>query len=154
MSLYDWLKFLHILAAMLWVGGGVAMDLAATRMVKGGEQREVLRLLGTMEWLGSRLFGPAAIVVLGLGLTMVAITEAWTIGQLWIVLALVVFGLSFLLGGVYAGPESKRIAAAVEAEGPGSPEAQRRMRRLFTVTRIDMLLLVFVVWAMVFKPGL
>jgi uncharacterized membrane protein len=85
---------------------------------------------------------------------MVAINDAWTIGQLWIVLALVLFGVSFLVGAAYFGPESKRIAAAAEAGGPAAPEVQRRIRRMSLVGRLDLLLLLVIVWDMVAKPGI
>ena len=53
---------------------------------------------------------------------MVAISDAWTIGQLWIVLALIGFAITAIGGAVYFGPESKRIREAAEAEGPSRPE--------------------------------
>jgi uncharacterized membrane protein len=153
-SLYEWLLFLHILAAIIWVGGGIMFEMLLLRVRRTGGGTDLIRLLQAMEWIAPRMIAPSALVLLGLGLTMVAINDAWTIGQLWIVLALVLFGLSFLIGGVYVGPESKRIAAAVEAEGAESPDALRRIGRMSTVSRVDLLLLVVIVWDMVFKPGL
>lgn len=154
MTLYEGLLFVHILAGIVWVGGGVALDLVAARIARTGDAAELWRFLQTLDWLGPRVFGPTSMVVLGLGLAMVAINDVWTIGQLWIVIALVLFAASFVVGMGFFGPESKRIAAAIEAGGPDSPEAQRRIRRLFLVSRLELVVLVVIVWDMVVKPGI
>jgi hypothetical protein len=67
--------------------------------------------------------------------------------------ALVVFGGSFILGAGFIGPESGRIRKLMETQGPASPEVQRRIERIFLVSRIELLFLILVVFDMVVKPG-
>ncbi len=71
----------------------------------------------------------------------------------WILFALVVFGGSFLLGAAFIGPQSGRIRKLIEAEGPTAPEVQRRIKRIFLVSRIELAFLILVVLDMVVKPG-
>jgi hypothetical protein len=42
----------------------------------------------------------------------------------------------------------------IRERGPEDPEAQRRLGRLVVVSRIDLVVLLIVIAAMVFKPGL
>ncbi len=71
----------------------------------------------------------------------------------WILFALIVFGGSFVLGAGFIGPESGRIGKLIEAEGPTAPEVQRRIKRIFLVSRIELAFLILVVLDMVVKPG-
>jgi hypothetical protein len=80
------------------------------------------------------------------------IEGSWGWGDLWIVWALVVWGLSFVAGAGFFGPESGRIGALIAAEGAGSPEVARRLGRLLVLSRIELVLLVSVVFAMTVKP--
>jgi len=154
MSPYELLVLIHVLAATTWVGGAITLNVLALRMVRSGDAGRILDFTKTQESLGPRLYAPASLAVLGVGSWMVAVNEAWTIGQLWIVLALVGFALTFLTGIFYFGPEGTRIANAVQARGAEDPDAQRRIRRMLTVSRLDTLLLVLIVADMVIKPGL
>jgi hypothetical protein len=58
-------------------------------------------------------------VLLAMGLSMVALNEAWTIGQAWIIIALVIFGATFLAGIAFFGPESGRLEKAIAEPGGG-----------------------------------
>jgi uncharacterized membrane protein len=105
-----------------------------------------------VEFIGQRLFTSASLVLLLLGIWMVIIGP-WSFGMTWILVALVVFGSSFVLGAGFIGPESGRIGKLIEAEGPTSPEVQRRIKRIFLLSRIELAFLILVVFDMVVKPG-
>lgn len=154
MSLYEWLKFLHILAAITWVGGGLLLQILGSRLARARDEEGLARFAGDIETLGPRVFAPASMILLGLGVWMVLINDSWAFTQLWIVLALVGFGLSFLTGIAYFGPSAKRLAQALETEGPTGAAVQRLIRQNQMVSRIDLLILLGIVWVMVFKPGL
>jgi uncharacterized membrane protein len=151
---YDWLLLGHILAAITWVGGAITMQMVAVRLT-GAESGEVVASFArTIEWIGPRLYMPASLVVLGLGIAMVAVNEAWTIGQLWIILALVGIAISGIGGAVFFGPQAKRIGEAFRAEGPESGTARALIRKVNVVARFDTALLILIVVDMVLKPGL
>jgi uncharacterized membrane protein len=151
---YDWLLLGHILAAITWVGGAITMQMVAARLIRAEGGESVASFARTIEWIGPRLYMPASLVVLGLGIAMVAVNEAWTIGQLWIILALVGIAISGIGGAVFFGPQAKRIGEAFRSEGPDSQTARALIRRVNVVGRFDTALLILIVVDMVLKPGL
>ena len=153
MELHEWLLFLHIVAATIWVGGAIVLNTVIARANRSPDRAQVVRLTADLEWVGPRLIGPSAMAVIGLGIWLVAIEEEWVFSQTWIVLSLVLVGISMVLGMGYFGPEGKRISRITEQRGPEDPEARGRMDRLVWLSRLDVLILLVVVWAMVFKPG-
>ena len=62
--------------------------------------------------------------------------------------------VSIAIGAGFLGPEAGRIARATEAGGVESAEVQQRIRRIFLVSRIELVLLLAVVFDMVVKPGM
>jgi hypothetical protein len=85
---------------------------------------------------------------------MVIDEPAWTFGQLWILAALAMFAYSFLSGLLYIGPQSGKLKKIYETEGVESPAGVALLRRLFVMSRIELVLLVLIVFDMVLKPGL
>jgi uncharacterized membrane protein len=150
---YDWLVLGHVLAAIAWVGGAITMQIVGNRLVRAESAGAVAAFSRTAEWIGPRLYMPASLAVLGFGIALVWVSDAWSIGQLWIILALVGIAISAIGGAVFFGPQSKRIAQAFEAEGAESVRAQALVRRLFVVSRADLVILLLLVADMVLKPG-
>ena len=58
-----------------------------------------------------------------------------------------------LTGAGFIGPESGRIGRLIAERGPADAEVQQRIRRVFVISRIDLVVLGVVVADMVFKPG-
>jgi uncharacterized membrane protein len=154
MEPYDWLLLGHILAAIAWVGGAISMQVVGARLVKAETAEAVAAYARAAEWLAPRLFMPASLAVLGFGIAMVSVNEAWSIRQLWIILGLAGIAISGIGGAMFFGPQSRRIADAVRTEGAESARAQALIRRIFVVGRFDVLLLLLIVADMVLKPGL
>jgi uncharacterized membrane protein len=151
-TLYLVLKSLHVLAAITWVGGAIMTQAFAIRTLRSGDPERMATFASDVEFIGQRMFTTASLVLLLLGIWMVIIGP-WSFGMTWILFALIVFGGSFALGAGFLGPESGRIGKLMEAQGPSSPEVQRRIRRIFLVSRIELLFLILVVFDMVIKPG-
>jgi len=151
---YDWLKLLHILAAIVWVGGGVFVQIYVTRLIRANEMPRVTSFARDIERIGMTVFTPASILVLLLGVAMVWYSPAWTIGQLWVILGLIGIANTIVVGAAFLGPEAGRLARVMEERGSDDPEVRRRIRRIFAVSRYDLVVLVLVVADMVLKPGL
>jgi hypothetical protein len=77
----------------------------------------------------------------------------WGWGQTWVILAIVGFALSFVVGAAYLGPTAGKLGKALDARGAEDPEAQALIRRILFVARLDSLLLLLIVADMVIKPG-
>jgi uncharacterized membrane protein len=153
MELHEWLAYLHILAAIVWVGASVTQSVILTKAGRDRDRAAVPRLAHELEWLGPLLIGPAALVVIGSGVWIVLIEEWVAFSDVWIWLTLVLVGVSMVLGMGYFGPEGRRIGRLVQERSSEDAEVSHRLGRLLLVGRLDLLLLAVVVWLMVFKPG-
>jgi uncharacterized membrane protein len=151
-TLYLTLKSLHVLAAITWVGGALTTQTFAIRTTRSDNPGRLMAFTRDEEFIGQRLSTSASLVLLLLGIWMVIIGP-WSFGMTWILFALVVFGGSFILGAAFIGPESGRIGKLMETKGPASPEVKRRIKRIFLVSRIELVFLILVVFDMVVKPG-
>jgi len=150
---YDWLLFFHIAAAIVWLGGGAAIQVLAIRANRADDPARMTGIASDAEWIGMRIFLPSSLIVLVLGIIL-TVDGPWDFGQTWIILALIGFGMSFVTGAAFLGPESGRISKLLAAEGPESPAVRARIQRIFLVSRIELGLLYLIVLDMVLKPGL
>lgn len=146
------LKFLHVLSAVVWVGGGVMLQVLLARAKKAGPE-SVAEFNQHAEWTSQRFFMPASIGALVFGIaTVIAGNYDW--GDLWITLGFVGFALSALNGMAILGPTAKKMKAIIAERGPNDPVAAHMARRMDLAGRIDLVVLVAVVFVMVVKPGL
>ncbi len=151
MTWYTFFKSVHVTAAAVWVGGAAMIQALAFRITRSGDAKRQADFAKDSEVVGMRVFIPATWVLLLAGIAMM-INLDWSWGQNWIVLGLIAFGLSFAVGAGFLGPESGRIAAVIEREGPESPEAQMRIRRILLISRCELVILTAVTVNMVVKP--
>ena len=151
-TLYSWLKSFHVLAAVVWVGGNVALQIVATRVNRSGNRPFAYELTKQFEFVGTRIFMPTSLILLGLGIWMVWIGP-WTFGMLWIDLGIAMFLFSFVSGAFYLGPHLKKLKETADREGLEAPAVDAIIRNIFVVSRIELVLLILIVFDMVLKPG-
>jgi uncharacterized membrane protein len=151
MTWYTFFKSVHVVAAAVWVGGATMIQGFAFRIVRTGDGRRQAEFAKDSEVVGMRLFIPTTWILLLAGIAMM-INLDWSWGQNWIVFGLIAFAFSFAVGMGFLGPEGGRIAAIIEREGPDSPAAQARIRRVLTVSRCELVILTTVIVNMVVKP--
>ena len=147
MTWYEFLLFVHIAAAAIWLGGAFTFQMYGTVVRRGGDPEEIARFAGRAGSLAEKMFVPASLVVILAGVGMM-IDGNWDWGQLWVVFALVTFGASFVTGLFVISPMAKRIPQV----GPTTPAGQDLIRRMFTILRIDLAYMYAIVFAMVVKP--
>jgi uncharacterized membrane protein len=150
--LYDWLKFGHILMAIVWVGGAVTMQLLATRIQRIGSRQQLVEITEHIEFVATRLFIPASLILLILGIWMVSLR--WSFGQTWVLLGIAMFLYSFLTGSLYLSPQMRKVKAVVAREGAESEEVNVLANRIFLASRIELVFLILIVADMVLKPFL
>lgn len=153
MTWYDFLLFLHITGAVVWVGGAAMMQFFGLRTMASGSGERLADLAGDLEWIGFKVLMPSAGLAFLAGLGLVWNASFWTIGDDWIVIGLALFGLTFLAGFLFFGPESGRVGKLVAAEGASSPVVQVRIKRLIVLSRIDLVLLFLIIFDMTVKPS-
>lgn len=151
MTWYTFFKSVHVLMAVVWVGGATIVQAYAFRILATKDGRRQAEFAKDTEFVGMRVFTPASFILFLAAIGMM-VNAHWSWGQNWTVLGLVAFGLSFVIGAGYLGPESGRIAATIEREGVDSPAAKARIRRILVVSRCELVVLLTVIWNMVVKP--
>ena len=151
---YKWLLAFHILLAVVWVGSDVAIQIFVIRAKRAGPDR--LAYFATeIQWYGTRVLVPSSLLLVILGFILLHESSgAFDLGQGWVTFGFVVWLLSFIAGAAYLGPESGRLSKLVDERGPDDPAYQRRLNRIFLVSRIELVLLILVVLDMTVKPGL
>jgi uncharacterized membrane protein len=152
--LEPWIHFIHVLGAVIWVGGGVMLSLIGARVRKSNDPRLIGEFARTLSHVGLRLFTPSVLGVIVTGLWLVLTGSEWKFTQLWVLFGLGAFILVFLIGAVYLS----RIAIQLDRVAAGTDlnlqTARDLLGRWMVGYQVILLILVFAVWDMVFKPGL
>ena len=107
MDIYLILKFVHVIAAVLWVGGGLCFTILT--ILAGRDGAKLLCVLDSAALLGLVAL-PSSLVVLMSGGTLVWL-GAWGLAP-WVALALAATLASFVIGATFLGPTLGKIAAA------------------------------------------
>ena len=152
MTWYSFLLFVHISMAIVWIGGGLMMQLFALRAVKAGPARAAA-FATDVEWIANRTLIPSSLLAVVTGILLV-VEGPWSFGDDWIVIGLVLFGITFVAGITFLGPESGRLGKLIAEQGLESPEAGRRLGRIILFSRLDLVLLFLIVFDMAVKPEL
>ena len=152
MSLYEFLLFVHVLAVVLWVGGGTTLHVLGRRVKRAGDPERRLAFARDATWVGNRLYAPLA-VVLVIGGVLLVVEGGYEFSELWITLGFTGWTISLVLGiGFYARQERKLDELAAR-EGAAAPATERAIDRVQTVNALEVLMLVLVIADMVVKPG-
>ena len=153
MTWYAFLLFFHIAMAAVWVGGGAMIQLFALRALRTEDPKRMADFAGDVEWIGSRFLTAASALAFVSGVLIVTDSDFYGFGDDWLVLGLILFGVTFVAGAAFFGPESGRIKKLIEAEGPSSPVVQSRIRRILALSRADLMLLFLIIFDMAVKPS-
>jgi uncharacterized membrane protein len=150
--MYEYLLFVHVLMAIVWVGGAVTMQVMAVMIQKANDPARMAQFAHQAEVIGMRLFAPASLLILIVGIFMVL--DAWSFGDLWILMGLGGFTYSFINGAFFIGPLSGKTGKMIEERGAADAEVQSNLGKLFLMSRIELVILIVVVFAMTVKPTL
>ena len=149
---YTGLKFVHVLAAIVWAGGAVSANIIGTRIKASGDADRLVAFGRDTEWLGTHVYLPASLVVLVFGI-LTALKGHYSFSQAWLLIGIVGIVATAITGSAFLGPELKRISGLVESKGVADPEVAGRISRVIAVARIDLVVLLIVIFVMVTKPG-
>ena len=153
MTWYELLLFIHVTASIVWIGAGFLSLVLATTYDRESDEAAIKRFLHDQEWLAMKLFVPASLIVVVMGIALVIEGDAWTFGYLWIVLGLLGYAATFTTGFFFIRPASERIGAEMEQQGGRlTPQLRTSIRKLIVIARVDYVTLALVVLDMVAKP--
>jgi uncharacterized membrane protein len=144
------LKLIHIVFAILWVGGAVLLSIYGFRLMKAGAADKIA--FSRMATTAGNLFGAFAGVALVAGTWLVIREDAlFGFDQAWIGIGFLGIIVGTVLGPAFYAPQTRALIGELEA---GNPAAAAREKRIGMVSMLEAILLLVVVWAMVYKPGL
>jgi uncharacterized membrane protein len=150
----DWyavFKTVHVLFAVLWVGGGTLLTIFAILAERSNDPAEIAQVAKWAGAVGEKLFAPAGLIVFLMGVAMMINTN-WGWDKFWIVAGLIGYASTFITGIAVLSPRAKKLHAVIAEKGPTSPEAVALIKQLMLIARFDVAVLLLVVADMVTKP--
>jgi uncharacterized membrane protein len=150
-SWYLAFKAVHVVAAVLWVGGGTLLAVLAITAERDPEPARLLGVARQAEW-AARIFIPASFTVLGMGIAM-TINGDLDWGQFWLVFGLVAWTISTAIGVGFLTPRIKQLNALIQERGERDPAVQAAVQPILLAARIDIALLLLIVIDMTLKPS-
>lgn len=148
---YALFKAVHVGVAVFWVGGGLLLTVLGMRAQRATDPNEVLTVARQAAFVGEKLFAPAGLVVLLMGIAMMINTN-WGWGHFWVIVGLLGYASTFAVGVGVLSPLAKQITQSAEQNGPTAPQTLALIDRIMLIARIDVAVLLVVVLDMVTKP--
>ena len=149
--MYYWLKLLHVLAVIAWLGGALALNVTSMRLAREKNQAALAALLGQAAFYGRTVIGPMSVLTLASGIGMVAVSGL-TFGTFWVSWGMFSIAAHFVLGTTLIRSTGRKLG---EAAGQAQPDLLRvavLRRRLAVLNSVYWLLMLSVISAMVMKP--
>ena len=148
--MYNFWQFLHVIAAITWVGGAGMTFFLSLRLSAARDNPIAGPASGLMEKTSVPLFMVASLATLATGLVL---AFGWIgFDPLWIKIGLGGLLLSIIVGITYFKPLGEKMEAAIAEGGPDDARVQSMVRQAQVVSAAELVVLAIVVWAMVAKP--
>jgi uncharacterized membrane protein len=148
---YSLFKAVHVLFAVIWVGGGVSIMIHAIRAQRTYDPDDIVTIAKQAAFMGEKVFAPVGLVTFLMGIAMMINTN-WGWGHFWIVFGLLGYASTFAVGIGLLSPLAKKIDESAEEHGPTHPETLALIDRIMLLGRFDVAVLMLVVLDMVTKP--
>jgi hypothetical protein len=152
-GVYNTLMAVHVLMAVVWVGGGLMLTLQAERAKHETNSANFVDVAMSAEFWSTRVFIPAALLLFLCGLGMVMHGHVG-FSKPFVDIGLAAWLLSFAIGTGFLGPQGGKVKALYASSGGEISDVMvARVNRILTVARVDLAILLTVVVVMVVKPG-
>lgn len=148
---YSLFKAVHVLGAVIWVGGGVSIMIHAIRGQRTYKPEDIVTVAKQAAFMGEKVFAPVGLLTFLMGIAMM-INTSWGWGHFWIVAGLIGYASTFIVGVAILSPMAKKIDQSAETNGPTHPETIALIEKIMLVARFDVAVLMLVVLDMVTKP--
>lgn len=148
----DWfviVKYLHVVTAICWVGGGVILFFAGLLADMRKDEAGTSNVLRLVVVLSPVWFIPMSLLTLVFGLIMSFMGNLWS--EAWITLGLIGFLITFCIGLFILKPTSEKFTAHNDAGRIA--EAKAEGAKMLAVSKFDYVLLFSVIFDMVVRPG-
>jgi uncharacterized membrane protein len=147
--LYGILKVVHVIAVVLWIGGGAALAMLTAPLLRARDRAGLATLLPQMARFGPTIGGPSSLLVLLTGIAMVIVGR---IGfeTFWVSWGFAGILVHFVFGIVVMRKIGQRLAQAVGSGDDRLIAAAGGRWRL--ASAVYLLLMMSVIVVMVMKP--
>ena len=142
---------IHVLFVVIWIGGGALLTVFGIMAERNQDTDQVGQIAKMAAFAGEKIFAPAGIVVVTMGIAMV-LDAHLGFDHFWIIFGLLGFLATFLLGVGVLSPMAKKLNELVEEKGPTAPETQAVITKILLIARADVAMLLLVIVDMVTKP--
>src|SRR5436309_13382193 len=112
MTWYTFFKSIHVVTAVIWVGGATMVQAYAFRITRTGDGKRQAEFAKDTEIVGMRVFMPSSLLLFLAAIGLMA-NGNWPWGQNWTVLGLTAFDLPLVSGAGLVRAESGRTGRAV-----------------------------------------
>jgi len=148
---YSAFKVIHVLSAIIWIGGGVLLVILGAMAVRKNDPEEMAHVARQAALVGEKIFAPAGGIVVVMGIAMMT-NAHFDWGQFWIVAGLIGYAITFVTGVGVLSPLAKKIVVSTKEKGASDPATIALVHRILLIARLDVMMLVLVVVDMVVKP--
>jgi hypothetical protein len=150
-TLYRVLLFVHVLAAAAWAGGALYAFLLGMTVRSSGDVMRMANYGREVGEFGGRYFAPAAIVTVLAGIWLVVDADIG-FDHFWILSAFAVWIYSIVSNVTWLAKLVERASAGAAERGPTDPTVVAASRQMFRWRAFEVALLVYVIFAMTYKP--
>jgi uncharacterized membrane protein len=149
---YNLLKFVHVTAALVWIGGLIILTALNSRLAREPDPGRAALMADQSRFIGTRVLGPSAGFTLIAGIALAAVFRLGL--PLWICWGLAAMALSMALGATLLRSTATEMGRYAATGGRGDTRMASLQRRFARLNVVNVILLFSAVWAMVFKPTL
>lgn len=153
MTLHEFYKTIHVLAAVAWVGATIVSQVHSAWVARRKRQDDFAHFIEFQAFLGNRYYAPLTLVVIVSGIAMV-LDGPSNFSDAWIVIGIAIWIVSVAIGAGYLGPQGEKVKEGLAAGGPPDTVLQQRINRIKFASQAELVILIAVVADMVIKPGL
>ena len=152
MDEYGLLLFLHVLGAVLWAGGVAIYYVLIERMNSVQDRTSLRGLLEHLEKIGFAYFMPVSITTLLAGIFLV-IRGEWDWSEPFVMVGLIGIVITIVVGAVLSTPREKALMEALNRPEATDAEVRQAFSAVRVIARVDLGLLLIVIFFMTVKPG-
>jgi uncharacterized membrane protein len=153
-TLENLFHFLHQLAAIVWLGGVLALNVLQLQVGRGQDRAALGPLLRRTDMYGRAVIAPAGLVTLLTGIVLVIQDDdaSWSALRVW--WGIVGMFASLALGATLIRVNNAELRRLTADAGHDDRQVIARQQRAAALYGVNLLVLLSVVWAMVFRPTL
>jgi uncharacterized membrane protein len=151
MTWFEFWLFLHVLGAITWIGGGIAIQFFGILTKRAADPARTAFFIRNVSWIVMRVFLPAAVLVFISGVGLVE-SGFWDYDETFVTIGIIFGVVVALIAFGFLGGAMSRAAARLEVDGP-SPPLMLTIRNLVWTSRALLATLVLIVFVMTVKPG-